>query len=135
MLGTTMVCAMLEVVLSFVPKDKIRRMFPNIVTGVAVMLIGAGLTATGIKYWGGGAVCAEMAWKNNPQVYDLVGIGRPTGTVQNVLRRSRVEPQVEKLRAMVTVMLSNRSVLRNISRLVFQSCSCSFLLNCSARRS
>jgi NCS2 family nucleobase:cation symporter-2 len=75
MLGTTMVCAMLEVVLSFVPKDKIRRMFPNIVTGVAVMLIGAGLTATGIKYWGGGAVCAEMAWKNNPQVYDLVSIG------------------------------------------------------------
>jgi len=78
MLGTTMVCAMLEVVLSFVPKDKIRRMFPNIVTGVAVMLIGAGLTATGIKYWGGGAVCAEMAWKNNPQVYDLVSFG-PTG--------------------------------------------------------
>ena len=78
MLGTTMVCAMLEVVLSFVPKDKLRRMFPNIVTGVAVMLIGAGLTATGIKYWGGGAVCAEMAWKNNPQVYDLVSFG-PTG--------------------------------------------------------
>ena len=39
MLGTTMVCAMLEVVLSFVPRDKLRRMFPNIVTGVAVMLI------------------------------------------------------------------------------------------------
>ena len=75
MLGTTMVCAMLEVVLSFVPKDKLRRMFPNIVTGVAVMLIGAGLTATGIKYWGGGAVCAEMAWKNNDQVYGLVGKG------------------------------------------------------------
>ena len=31
-----------------------RRLFPNIVTGVAVMLIGAGLTATGMKYWGGG---------------------------------------------------------------------------------
>jgi NCS2 family nucleobase:cation symporter-2 len=77
MLGTTMVCAMLEVVLSFVPKDKLRRMFPNIVTGVAVMLIGAGLTATGIKYWGGGAVCAEMAWKNNDQVYGLVGKGGP----------------------------------------------------------
>jgi NCS2 family nucleobase:cation symporter-2 len=73
MLGTTMVCALLEVFLSFLPKDKLRRMFPNVVTGVAVMLIGAGLTATGIKYWGGGAVCAEMAWKNNAQVYDLVG--------------------------------------------------------------
>jgi NCS2 family nucleobase:cation symporter-2 len=73
MLGTTMVCALLEVLLSFLPKDKLRKLFPNVVTGVAVMLIGAGLTATGIKYWGGGAVCAEMAWKNNAQVYDLVG--------------------------------------------------------------
>ena len=75
MLGTTMVCALLEVFLSFLPKDKLRKMFPNVVTGVAVMLIGAGLTATGIKYWGGGAVCAEMAWKNNAQVYGLVGSG------------------------------------------------------------
>jgi NCS2 family nucleobase:cation symporter-2 len=75
MLGTTMVCALLEVFLSFLPKDKLRRMFPSVVTGVAVMLIGAGLTATGIKYWGGGTVCAEMAWKNNAHVYNLVGTG------------------------------------------------------------
>jgi uracil-xanthine permease len=74
-LGTTMVCALLEVFLSFLPKDKLRRMFPSVVTGVAVMLIGAGLTATGIKYWGGGTVCAEMAWKNNAHVYNLVGTG------------------------------------------------------------
>ena len=73
MLGTTMVCAFLEIILSFFPKEKLRSLFPNIVTGVAVMLIGAGLTATGMKYWGGGAVCAEMAWKNNAQVYNLVG--------------------------------------------------------------
>jgi uric acid-xanthine permease len=74
MLGTTMVCALFEVVLSFIPKTTLRKLFPNIVTGVAVMLIGAGLTGTGIKYWGGGSVCAEMAWKNNAQVYNLVSM-------------------------------------------------------------
>merc|ERR1712216_440693 len=42
MLGTTMVCAMLEVVLSFVPRDKLRRMFPNVVTGVAPFPGGGG---------------------------------------------------------------------------------------------
>ena len=82
MLGTTMVCAFLEIILSFFPKDKLRRLFPNIVTGVAVMLIGAGLTATGMKYWGGGTVCAEMAWKNNGQVYDLVGFPFVTNGTQ-----------------------------------------------------
>ena len=44
------------------------------------MLIGAGLTATGIKYWGGGASVRQMAWKNNPQVYNLVGFGPNYGT-------------------------------------------------------
>ena len=77
-----MVCAMLEVVLSFVPKDKLRRVFPNIVTGVAVMLIGAGLTATGIKYWGGGAVCAEWPGRITPKVYNLVGFPFVTNGTQ-----------------------------------------------------
>jgi len=73
MLGTTMVCCLFEIVLSFVPKGALRKLFPPIVTGPAVMLIGAGLTGTGMKYWGGGAVCAEMAWKNHRHAYPLVG--------------------------------------------------------------
>ncbi|ACO69125.1 Nucleobase:Cation symporter-2 family [Micromonas commoda] len=56
MLGTVMVCSFLEIFLSFIPKDKLRRMFPPIVTGVAVMCIGIGLTGTGMKYWGGGTI-------------------------------------------------------------------------------
>ena len=75
MLGTTLLCSFLEIFLAFVPKEKLRRMFPPIVTGVAVMCIGIGLTGTGMKYWGGGAVCAEVAWKNHQSAYDLVGFG------------------------------------------------------------
>ena len=30
-----------------------------IVTGVCVLCIGVALTGTGIKYWGGGAFCAD----------------------------------------------------------------------------
>merc|ERR1719163_2706127 len=36
-----------------------QKMFPPVVTGVAVMLIGASLIAAGIKYVGGGVFCAE----------------------------------------------------------------------------
>lgn len=55
-------CRYVEVVLAFMPKNVLRKLFPPIVTGPAIMLIGAGLTGTGMKYWGGGAVCAETAW-------------------------------------------------------------------------
>ena len=72
MLGTVMICSFLEIFLSFVPKNLLRRMFPPLVTGVAVMCIGIGLTGTGMKYWGGGAVCADMAWKTHGQ---LIGKG------------------------------------------------------------
>jgi len=73
MLGTTMVCCFLEIFLSFMPKPLLRKLFPPIVTGPSIMLTGAGLTGTGIKYWGGGAVCAETHWKNHQHAYPLVG--------------------------------------------------------------
>mmetsp|Transcript_11358 Transcript_11358/g.13431 ORF Transcript_11358/g.13431 Transcript_11358/m.13431 type:complete len:602 (-) Transcript_11358:412-2217(-) len=75
MLGTTMICSLLEVGLSFVPPGALKKLFPRIVTGPAVMLIGIGLTGTGMKYWGGGAVCADMAWKNHASAYNAVGFG------------------------------------------------------------
>jgi len=43
------------------PRAQLRRMFPPVVTGVCVLLIGLALTGTGIKYWGGGAFCADHA--------------------------------------------------------------------------
>lgn len=48
-LGTVMVASLLELCLSLVPPRTLRRMFPPIVTGTAVFLIGASLVGTGIK--------------------------------------------------------------------------------------
>eukprot|EP00793_Prasinoderma_coloniale_P007046 PRCOL_00006898-RA len=70
MLGTVMVCAFLEIFLSFIPPLQLKKAFPPIVSGITVMLIGVSLTGTGMKYWGGGAVCADMAWKQHGQLAD-----------------------------------------------------------------
>lgn len=75
MLGTVLVCSLFEMFLSFVSVKKLKEWFPPIITGVTVMLIGVALTGTGMKYWGGGVVCAEMGWKDHLQVRDLVGFG------------------------------------------------------------
>lgn len=75
MLGTVAVCSLIEIVFSFVPAKRLRAWFPPLITGITVMLIGAALTGTGMKYWGGGVVCAEMGWKMHSQVADLVGFG------------------------------------------------------------
>jgi len=62
MLGTVLVCSLLEGFLSFVPPSKLKKLFPPVVSGVTIVLIGVALTGTGMKYWGGGAVCADMTW-------------------------------------------------------------------------
>ena len=97
MLGTVMICSFLEIFLSFVPKNLLRRMFPPLVTGVAVMCIGIGLTGTGMKYWGGGTVCAEVAWKNHISAYNLVGfpqiIENNTWSGGKVIYHSRIDPR------------------------------------------
>lgn len=62
MLGTAMVCSLLEVVLSSLPSKIIKKMFPPLISGIAVLLIGAALTGTGMKYFGGGVVCAETTF-------------------------------------------------------------------------
>ena len=54
LLGTSIVCCLLELFFSFVPVKYIKRIFPPIVTAVTVMLIGIALVGTGMKYWGGG---------------------------------------------------------------------------------
>mmetsp|Transcript_54216 Transcript_54216/g.172087 ORF Transcript_54216/g.172087 Transcript_54216/m.172087 type:complete len:636 (+) Transcript_54216:123-2030(+) len=58
-LGTCIVASLLEVALSFIPPKFMRKIFTPVVTGTCVILIGAGLTSAGIKYWGGGVFCAE----------------------------------------------------------------------------
>ncbi|KAI8362537.1 purine permease [Mortierella sp. GBAus27b] len=54
-LGTCMVCSLLPIILSFLPPRVLKRVFPPIVTGVTVMLIGVHLVFSGMSQWGGGS--------------------------------------------------------------------------------
>jgi NCS2 family nucleobase:cation symporter-2 len=58
-LGTCIVASGLEVVLSFIHPKLLKKIFPPIVSGTCVTLIGVSLSGTGMKYWGGGVFCAE----------------------------------------------------------------------------
>ncbi|KAF9030237.1 Xanthine/uracil permease [Hymenopellis radicata] len=55
-LGTSLICSFLEIGMSFVPARRLQRIFPPIVTGTVILLIGASLIgASGIPNWGGGS--------------------------------------------------------------------------------
>ncbi|KAL7414494.1 xanthine uracil permease [Mrakia frigida] len=54
LLGTSMLCSLLEMGMAFIPPAKLRKIFPPIVTGVVVFLIGASLIGeSGLLAWGG----------------------------------------------------------------------------------
>ncbi|KAI8646357.1 permease family-domain-containing protein [Parasitella parasitica] len=54
-LGTQMICALLSILISFLPPRIIRKLFPKIVMGIVLTVIGTSLLASGMKNWGGGA--------------------------------------------------------------------------------
>ncbi|KAF9445332.1 purine permease [Macrolepiota fuliginosa MF-IS2] len=55
-LGTSMICSFLEIFMSFCSPRALKRIFPPIVTGTVILLIGASLVGTsGIANWGGGS--------------------------------------------------------------------------------
>lgn len=55
LIGTFLVCSFLEMGMSFVPAKKLRKIFPPLVTGLTVVLIGASLVGkSGFLNWGGG---------------------------------------------------------------------------------
>lgn len=56
-LGTACVCGLLEVVLSFIPPKTLKKIFPPVVTGPVVFLIGVSLIQSGMNDWAGGAGC------------------------------------------------------------------------------
>lgn len=59
-LGTAAVCSLLLIVISFLPPRIMLRVFPPIVTGPTVMLIGINLIGSGFKDWAGGSgPCAD----------------------------------------------------------------------------
>ncbi|EAU82748.2 purine permease [Coprinopsis cinerea okayama7 len=55
-LGTALVCSFFEIFLSFCSPRILKRLFPPIVTGTVILMIGASLIGeSGIANWGGGA--------------------------------------------------------------------------------
>jgi len=54
-LGTCCLCALLEIGLSFMRPKLLKKLFPPIVTGPTVALIGVKLIETGLKNWAGGS--------------------------------------------------------------------------------
>jgi len=58
-LGTCMVAAIFEMLVAVIPPKYLKKIFPPIVTGTAVLLIGGGLISSGVKYMGGGVFCGE----------------------------------------------------------------------------
>lgn len=55
LLGTSACCALIEVLIAFMPPAVIKKIFPPIVTGPTVMLIGVSLLQTGFEQWAGGS--------------------------------------------------------------------------------
>lgn len=82
-LGTVLVACFMEIGLSFVPPKVLRRMFPPLVTGTCVTLIGVALTSTGIKYWGGGVFCAENDLSSAPGVFEFNAASTYKTTITN----------------------------------------------------
>lgn len=56
-IGTSCLCGILEVVLSFMPPAVLQRIFPPVVTGPVVMLIGVSLVTSAFEDLGGGSSC------------------------------------------------------------------------------
>lgn len=55
LIGTCALCALIEIAISFLPPKVLQRIFPPIVTGPTVMLIGVHLIQTGFQNWAGGS--------------------------------------------------------------------------------
>ncbi|EXJ64677.1 uric acid-xanthine permease [Cladophialophora yegresii CBS 114405] len=59
LIGTCALCALVEIALSFLPPNALRKIFPPIVTGPTVILIGVSLIESGFQNWAGGSgLCA-----------------------------------------------------------------------------
>lgn len=54
-IGTSALCALVEIAIAFLPPKVMLRIFPPIVTGPTVMLIGIKLIESGFKNWAGGS--------------------------------------------------------------------------------
>ncbi|GMG19991.1 unnamed protein product [Ambrosiozyma monospora] len=59
MLATSACCALIEILMSFLPPAVLQRIFPPIVTGPVVLLIGISLVESGFEDFAGGSGCMD----------------------------------------------------------------------------
>ncbi|KAJ5092977.1 hypothetical protein N7456_008838 [Penicillium angulare] len=57
MLGTMLCTVWIQILLSFVPPKTLNRIFPKIVTGTLLLLVGVYLISSGMENWGGSSNC------------------------------------------------------------------------------
>ncbi|KAK4231929.1 putative uric acid-xanthine permease [Podospora fimiseda] len=101
-LGTAALCALIEIALSFMPPKIMLRIFPPIVTGPTVMLIGIHLIESGFKNWAGGSgLCSE---KNPAEFFKLC----PDITAPNALPWGSPEYLGLGLSVFLTIILCER---------------------------
>lgn len=62
LLGTLALCSVTGLFIAVLPHRILRKLFPPVVCGVTLILIGAKLVGSGMRQWGGGAFCADN-WK------------------------------------------------------------------------
>ncbi|KAL6749697.1 uric acid-xanthine permease [Haematococcus lacustris] len=58
-LGTLCVSTLTPILFSFLPIKVLRKVFPPVVSGVTILLIGIHLTGAGLANWGGGSFCSQ----------------------------------------------------------------------------
>jgi uracil-xanthine permease len=75
-IGTAIVCALLEVLMSFTPPHILKKLFPPLITGPTVMLIGASLVSSGFQDWAGGSGLCNTRPTSGPFV-DCPIVGAP----------------------------------------------------------
>ncbi|KOS23330.1 Uric acid-xanthine permease [Escovopsis weberi] len=66
LIGTCALCSLVEILMSFIPPRVLLRMFPPLVTGPTVMLIGLSLIEDGFKDWMGGSGPCSSASADDP---------------------------------------------------------------------
>ncbi|KAJ5301168.1 carbonic anhydrase [Penicillium atrosanguineum] len=57
MLGTMLCTVWIQIVMSFVPPRTLNRIFPKVVTGTLLLLVGVYLISNGMENWGGSSNC------------------------------------------------------------------------------
>jgi uracil-xanthine permease len=113
-LGTQMLCALLNISISFLPHRILRRLFPKIVTGTVLVVIGASLIGTAMKNWAGGSgTCMSRPTSGDymlcPDIY--APNAQPWGSPMNFGIGAAVFGSIILIEIVGSVFLKNISVI------------------------